>query len=228
MPSLQPGVDVNAVKLAETLTWSLQSPCYFATELYIPHRASSSTATDHDFCPHHYDPHLSSHQGGTTIFHGVPNPSCPAVASAPFTSLPQSPTSEQPASAQYTSRLHCKQAVSSLVTPSLVAPSTLDLHHNDPEAFMLKSSIDSSGRSVGWKPVRFPPNDLGVECCALNPDHRYRTDAAIPYRYLTGTKSSVPPSKSSVYEQRRDGILPFVRSVLGVLSVSNSPSTVVT
>ena len=175
------------------------------------------------------DQSFSSRRRATASHHlGGPRPPCPAEASAPFTSLPQSPTSEQPASAQYTSRLHCKQAVSSLVTPSLVAPSTLDLHHNDPEAFMLKSSIDSSGRSVGWKPVRFPPNDLGVECCALNPDHRYRTDAAIPYRYFTGTKPSVPPSKSSVYEQRRDGILPFVRSVLGVLSVPNSPSTVVT
>ena len=161
------------------------------------------------------DQSFSSRRRATASHHlGGPRPPCPAEASAPFTSLPQSPTSEQPASAQYTSRLHCKQAVSSLVTPSLVAPSTLDLHHNDPEAFMLKSSIDSSGRSVGWKPVRFPPNDLGVECCALNPDHRYRTDAAIPYRYVTGTKSSVPPSKSSVYEQLRGGTLPFVRSVL--------------
>ena len=41
-------------------------------------------------------------------------------------------------------------------------------------------------------------NDQGVECCALNPDQRYRTDAAIPCRYFTGAKLPVPPS--SIHE----------------------------
>jgi hypothetical protein len=38
---------------------------------------------------------------------------------------------------------------------------------NDPDACVLKSSIDSSGRAADWKPVRFPPKDPRVECCAL-------------------------------------------------------------
>jgi hypothetical protein len=89
----------------------------------------------------------------------------------------------------------------------------LEQHHNDPDAFVLNSSIDSSGRSVDWKPMRFPPNDLGVECCALNPDHRYRTDAAIPYRYFTGTKPSVPPSRSEFSEQNPTVAVQFNASV---------------